>query len=64
MCELKVICHLNPLKQRLSRNAVPVYFVFDPLIKCDLFVKFLAVSERKHGKSSVLQMVVKTVISR
>ena len=36
--------------------------MFDPLIKCDLFVKFLEMAERNHRKSSVLQMVVKTLL--
>lgn len=52
----------DSLKQRLNREAVSIYFMFDPLIKCDLFVKFLEMAERNRRKSSVLQMVVKTLL--
>lgn len=57
MCEEKLICDLNSLKQRLSQNVVPTDFMFDPLIRCDLFVKFFEMAGRNHRKSSVLQMV-------
>lgn len=52
----------NSLKQRLNQKAVSIHFMFDPLIKCDLFVKSLEMAERNRRKSSILQMVVKTLL--
>lgn len=42
---------------------MPVNFVFDPLVGCDSFVKFLEMAERNHGKSSVPQRVVVQTLS-